>query len=123
MTFDDVERIHELMLKEIQNQGGRIDSVIFSPHMANSGSVTRKPAVGMALHARKMFHEIRFCKSFMVGDSYSDMLFGKRTGMKTILIAEDPGLARKFPRLVDFHSTDLVSIARDLQSKNELLTL
>jgi HAD superfamily hydrolase (TIGR01662 family) len=53
----------------------------------------RKPDIGMALQAKKIFPEIDFSKSIMVGDSSSDMEFAKRAGMKTVFVGtkEDPG--------------------------------
>ena len=41
----------------------------------------------MALQAQKDFPEIDFAKSVIVGDSMSDMAFGKNAGMKTVYIS------------------------------------
>ena len=40
----------------------------------------------MALQAKSDFAEIHFDKALMVGDSMSDMEFGKKTGMTTVFI-------------------------------------
>ena len=42
----------------------------------------------MALKAKKDFPEIDFEKSIIVGDSPSDMAFGKNAGMTTVFIGE-----------------------------------
>ena len=74
----------------------------------------RKPAVGMALKARKIFPEIRFKKSIMAGDSLSDMLFGRRLGMKTVLISDDRTLLKKGDKLIDAAFPDLITFAHQL---------
>ncbi len=84
---EDLELIHRNMLYEINFYGGRIDKVYFAPQLAEEGHPDRKPGTGMALKARNDFPEIDFNKSIMVGDSTSDILFGKNAGMKTVHIS------------------------------------
>lgn len=112
MTADDVNDIHRRMSAEIKANGGRIDAFYFSPHLASEQSFMRKPNIGMALKARKQFRSISFKRSLMAGDSISDMIFGKRTGMTTVLIAPDPVLARRHPHLIDFVFPDLLSLSK-----------
>ena len=116
MTNAQLELIHTKMLKEIESNGGRIDAVYFSPDLKNSRSFTRKPAVGMGLKARKQFPGINFKKSVMVGDTYSDILFGHRLGMLTILIGTDKNIARQCSEIVNYTFPDLLSFARFIQS-------
>jgi histidinol phosphatase-like enzyme len=42
----------------------------------------------MALNAKKEFPDIDFNKSVMIGDSISDLIFGKNLNMKTVFIAD-----------------------------------
>jgi histidinol-phosphate phosphatase family protein len=114
MSELDVQSIHFRMMAEIENTGGKVDSVFFSPNLKSDGSVMRKPNTGMALKARKQFPEIRFNRSVMAGDSLSDMIFGKQVGMKTVLISPDATLANLHPRLIDFVFPDLISLANAL---------
>jgi histidinol-phosphate phosphatase family protein len=114
MKGSEVEEIHRKMTETIQIGGGRIDAVFFSPHLQSDRSFMRKPNVGMALNARKKFPEIRFKHSVMAGDSLSDMIFGKRVGMKTILISTEPEIAARYPRYVDFQFPDLISMASNM---------
>jgi histidinol-phosphate phosphatase family protein len=114
MTDHDVKAIHQKMVEEIRQAGGKVDEVFYSPHLHNHRSVMRKPEVGMALKARKHFPEIRFKRSVMAGDSLSDMVFGKRAGMKTVLISPDATLAKSYPRQIDFLYPDLISFANML---------
>jgi D-glycero-D-manno-heptose 1,7-bisphosphate phosphatase len=85
---EDLELIHKNMLYELSYAGGRIDKVYFSPYLDSEKHPTRKPGTGMALQAKKDFPEIDFTKSIIVGDSMSDMEFGRALGMKTVFISE-----------------------------------
>jgi hypothetical protein len=55
----------------------------------------------------------------MAGDSLSDLVFGKRLGMKTILIG-DPSLARANPHLIDFVFSDLFTFASSITDLHPL---
>jgi len=85
---EDLELIHKNMLYEIAYHGGRIDKVYFSPYLKEENHPTRKPGIGMAHQALGDFPKIDFSKSLMIGDSMSDMEFGKKAGMTTIYISE-----------------------------------
>lgn len=102
---EDLELIHKNMLYEIAFHGGRIDKVYFSPYLSSENHPTRKPGIGMALQAKDDFPAINFSKSVMVGDSMSDMEFGRNAGMKTIFISEkevqDPKVDLCYPSLND----------------------
>ena len=114
MTGSEVESLHLRMTGELEAAGGKIDAIFFSPHLHAHHSILRKPNIGMALKARKQFPGMSFNRSVMAGDSFSDLVFGKRAGMKTVFISTDPAIARKYPRLTDFIYPDLLSMARAL---------
>ena len=110
MAEKDLEIVHTHMLDELHKAGGRIDKVYHSPYLEASGHYTRKPGIGMGLKAKKDFQEIKFKKSVMVGDSISDMIFGKRLKMRTVFIG-DIAIARKHPQWIDFIYPDLITFA------------
>lgn len=110
MTEEDLDIVHSHMITELQKIGARIDKVYHAPYLATSGHYTRKPDVGMGFKARNDFPEIRFSKSVMVGDSLSDMIFGKRLKMKTVFIG-DIAIARQNPQWIDFIYPDLITFA------------
>jgi len=89
MTEKDLLEVHRNMLKNISGAGGRIDKIYYCPYDIDDNSRSRKPNIGMALQAKKDFPEIVFSKSIMVGDSLSDMEFGKKSGMLTIFISKN----------------------------------
>jgi histidinol-phosphate phosphatase family protein len=76
--LEDVELIHKNMLEEIVAAGGRIDKIYFCPEME---SENRKPNPGMGLMAIKHFKEIDLSKSIMIGNTLSDMKFGRNLGV------------------------------------------
>lgn len=114
MTMAEVDAVHAKMQSVIVEQGGKLDGVFLCPYLESDRSILRKPAIGMALQARKKFPEIRFKRSVMAGDSVSDMVFGKRAGMKTVLIGGESYVAKINHRLIDYHFPDLISFAHAL---------
>jgi len=120
MTDREVERIHERMLQEIEQTGGRVDAVFYAPYLKSERSFMRKPNPGMALKARKQFPEINFKRSLMVGDSVTDMIFGKRVSMSTVYISDDQKIAKDNPKLINLHFPDLISFAKFLEDKTNV---
>lgn len=112
MTNTQLNTVHEVMLKKVSENGGKIDAVFYSPDLKNTRSFTRKPAVGLGLKARKQFPSINFKKSIMAGDTYSDILFGHRLSMITVLIGDDKNAAFEAADFLDYHFPDLISFAR-----------
>lgn len=86
MTEMQLQEVHDFMLQQITKANGRIDQVYYCPKLKIENPSCRKPNTGMAMQAQLDFPEIDFHKSIIVGDSISDMEFGKRLGMKTIFI-------------------------------------
>ncbi|MFC2100492.1 D-glycero-alpha-D-manno-heptose-1,7-bisphosphate 7-phosphatase [Bacteroidota bacterium] len=107
MKEDDLNNIHAKMIEEINRNDGRIDSIFFSPDLAKEGSIDRKPGIGMALKAKKVFPVINFKKSVMVGDTLNDMKFGKRLKMLTVLISDNAKIPGEYPELIDIHFENL----------------
>lgn len=95
MSTEDLQQIHDFMKKEIEKAGGKLDGVYFCPALRETNHPDRKPNPGMAMQAKRDFPEIDFSKSLIVGDADSDMLFGKRLGMKTVLITTNPNEVKK----------------------------
>jgi histidinol-phosphate phosphatase family protein len=109
-TAGDLDLIHGNMIYEVKKLGGRIDKVYFSPYLHSENHPTRKPGTGMASLAQQDFPEVNFERSIMVGDSMSDMQFGKSCGMKTVFISEKP----KQDPLIDYNFTSLLQFSEAL---------
>jgi len=107
MTVNDLENIHKLMHTELSKHDAKIDEVFFCPDKKEDKSLFRKPNVGMALAARKKYPDINFKKSIMVGDSITDMMFGKKLKMLTVFISDDMYEVKKNASLIDYHFKSL----------------
>ena len=109
--LEDLQLIHKNMITEIKNAGGRIDAVYFCPDLEDE-SPNRKPNPGMGLQAAKDFKDIDFSKSIMVGNTLSDMKFGRNLGVKTIFLPttrpevdlHDERIDKVYQSLLDFAS-------------------
>lgn len=94
-TEDNLEEMNEYLKI---NAG--VDAVYFCPHHPD-GKVKqyrkicncRKPEIGLLEQACKDFN-IDMDKSYMVGDRASDILAGKKAGIKTILLESGYGTKR-----------------------------
>ena len=88
-TAAELEYIHSNMLEKINESGGRIDSIYYCPDLAVYNPPCRKPNTGMAYRAKEDYPQIDFKKAVMVGDSISDMEFGKELGMYLVFVSEN----------------------------------
>ena len=78
--LENLQLIHSNMIKAIEEADGRVDAVYFSPYLEDDHPY-RKPNHGMGLQAVKDFPEIDLSKSIMVGNTMSDMQFGRNLGV------------------------------------------
>lgn len=89
MKFEDVETVHQFMVQQVAENGGKIDKVYFCPQLKSVPDNYRKPSPKMAFFAKNDFPDIDLSKSIMIGDMNSDVEFGKNAGMKTIFIGDN----------------------------------
>jgi histidinol-phosphate phosphatase family protein len=78
--------IHAYMHEQVKKVGGEITKSYYAPGLVSPKNVLRKPHPGMALLAQRQNRDVIFEKSIMVGDTDSDILFGKNLGMKTVRV-------------------------------------
>ncbi len=88
MSEVDLSIVHQYLLDSLKKIGVTVDAIYYCPHLKESCCNCRKPGTGMAQQAKKDFPYINFNKSMIIGDSLSDVLFGKRCGMMTVLVDE-----------------------------------
>ncbi len=113
MSEAQLTDVHYYMKNSIEKAGGKIDQIYHCPKLAKSNPDCRKPNPGMAFQAKKDFPEIDFSKSVMVGDSVSDMEFGKRLNMTTVLI-EGKEEENFNDKLIDFRFSSLYEFAKSI---------
>ncbi|HEX7457922.1 MAG TPA: HAD-IIIA family hydrolase [Ginsengibacter sp.] len=112
--LEDLELIHKNMIKEFEDAGGRIDKIYYSVDFERD-SLNRKPNPGMGLQAQKDFPEIDFPKSIMIGNTLSDMKFGRNLNIAINIFLPT---TRKDVELInpdiDMVFDDLISVAKAL---------
>jgi histidinol-phosphate phosphatase family protein len=110
--LEDLHLIHKNMLKEIAEADGRIDRIYFCTDME---SENRKPNPGMGLQAMKDFPQIDLSKSIMIGNTLSDMKFGRNLGVAINIFL--PTTRKDVPlnhEDIDLAFNDLISVAKAL---------
>ena len=88
-TAAEVEAIHACFHDLLKPYGAHVDAFYFCPHDTQECNC-RKPLPGMFEQAKDDFPEIDAATSVMIGDSLSDVEFGRRLGMLTVFIDGDP---------------------------------
>lgn len=115
--LEDLHTIHANMEKEILQAGGRIDSVYYCADLGDD-SPYRKPNPGMGLAAIKQYPDIRPELAIMVGNTLSDMQFGRNLGVYTVFLPTTrPEVSFDDP-LIDAVYPSLLSFAQALEAAN-----
>ena len=112
----DLEEIHNNMKAAVADAGGRIDEVYFCPDV-DENSPYRKPNPGMGLKAKAQFPDIDFSKSIMVGNTLSDMGFGRNLGCYTVFLSTTRPEVSKDDGRIDLYLTSLHQFATMLSSQ------
>ncbi len=86
MNEADLHLIHKKLIDELGQGEALIDYIFHCPSLKNAGDQDRKPSIGMALKAKAMYPDISLEHSLMIGDSVSDIEFGKNAGMASWFI-------------------------------------
>ncbi|MCK4957382.1 MAG: HAD family hydrolase [Candidatus Cloacimonetes bacterium] len=122
-TLEDLAKVHAKLNTELSKSGAKIDDIFVSPYHLE-GSVEpynvahedRKPNIGLFKQAKQKYN-FKINESFMVGDKYSDIGFGKNSHLSTILVKTGEG-AKEFEErenwdfMPDFLVEDLLAAAK-----------
>jgi histidinol-phosphate phosphatase family protein len=113
--LDDLHTIHANMEHEIEKAGGRIDAIYYCSDLDDE-SPFRKPNPGMGLQAVKQFPDIDLTKAIMIGNTMSDMEFGRNLGVYTVFLPTTrPDVDLKDKR-IDAVCESLYDFARSLNN-------
>lgn len=85
ITSEGLLDIHVRMIEMLRAHGARIDAVYACEHDFDSCGC-RKPAAGLFLRAKHDIPTIDFARSFVVGDSASDLQPGSELGCTLVLV-------------------------------------
>ena len=86
---EEVLKIEAALVNMLAADGARLDGIYFCPHDEGTCNC-RKPLPGLFDQAQSDFPEIDPASSVMIGDSLSDIEFGRGLGMRTIFIEGPP---------------------------------
>lgn len=118
----DVEAIHIAFQNLLLSFGAHVDAFYFCPH--NDGQCNcRKPLPGLYELAVSAYPDINSESSVMIGDSLSDIEFGRGIGMLTVLVdgnpeGRKPGF-RAAVEIADLHFPTLTQAVDSLLNKKE----
>jgi len=97
--MDRLNAIHDKMNRAVAQAGGRIDSIFFCPHAADSTCECRKPRPGMLLEIAVRYN-VELIGVPAVGDSLRDLQAAEAVGATPILVLTGKGQkTRDDPRL------------------------
>jgi D-sedoheptulose 7-phosphate isomerase len=96
---EDVQSIHDRMISAMRNHGAHVDAVYVCPHTVRENCSCRKPRTGLIekalldLDKRGIVVDVK--ESYMVGDSDTDIMAGKKAGLKAIRVTENFDASKK----------------------------
>ncbi len=91
-TLDDLEEIHALLRRQVEDCGGTISGIFYCPHLPEEGCDCRKPAIGL-LQAIERELQLPVQGAFFIGDSMKDLQAASAYGCKPMLVTTGKGVA------------------------------
>jgi D-glycero-D-manno-heptose 1,7-bisphosphate phosphatase len=98
-NVDTLNRIHQKMITQVQEKGGKIDAIFFCPHIPEDHCLCRKPKPGLLLEASKRLR-LPLDGIPFVGDSNTDAEAALAVGAQPILVKSGHGGATQATRIV-----------------------
>ncbi len=99
MKEEQLQKIHHHMIAELKKEGAIIDEAVYCPHKPKAGCDCRKPHSKLIVDLAEKYR-IDLSKSYMVGDTDTDIMAGKKAGAKGVFLGEsDPLADAVFPNL------------------------
>ncbi len=107
-TEETLAAIHQKMMAGVEQAGGRIDKIVYCPHMPDAGCACRKPSPGMLYEIADFFGS-KPAGYYFVGDRKTDVLAARACGAIPLLIESqmtaegeaDLGELETFPSLLE----------------------
>lgn len=100
MKEAQLQRIHEHMIARLKQEGAVVHEAVYCPHKPHAGCACRKPNSKMIQDLATKY-QIDLSRSYMVGDTDTDIIAGKKAGTKTVFLGKkDPLADAIFPDLL-----------------------
>ena len=127
--IEDVENIHKKLSVLLGRQGAFLDDIIFCPHHPDRGypeenpdykvlCSCRKPGTAMIERMAEKYH-IDLSRSYMVGDTTTDIRTGANAGLKTVLVQTgEAGRDGKYEEKPDMVSANLLEAVKEILKQN-----
>ncbi|QTD41892.1 HAD-IIIA family hydrolase [Sporosarcina sp. Te-1] len=94
-----LQAIHKHMIAELRKEGAIVHDVAYCPHKPKAGCECRKPHSKLIEDLAAQY-DVDLSKSYMVGDTDTDVMAGKKAGTKGVFLGEsDPIADAVFPDL------------------------
>jgi D-glycero-D-manno-heptose 1,7-bisphosphate phosphatase len=103
MQEDDLKVIHDLMMQEVIQAGGRIDKIYFCPHGWDADCRCRKPRPGMIFEAQRDYN-LDLSRTFFIGDDERDRIAAESAGCPFIMVDENMSLLKAAGQIVRMHA-------------------
>jgi len=85
VSWQDLAEMHTYLVQQVESTGARIERIVVCPHEISERCDCRKPEPGMILRLAEEY-QIDMARSWLIGDSVSDITAGKRAGCHTAYI-------------------------------------
>ena len=89
-SADKLSQIHLKMINEVQQHGGKIQSIFFCPHHPDDDCECRKPKIGLYQELAERLN-VSFNDVYSVGDSLRDLQAAKTAGAIPVLVKTGNG--------------------------------
>ena len=99
MTESALAEIHQHMIEEAEQAGGKIESVFYCPHDWSAGCECRKPKAGMLFQAQKKF-DLDLTRTLFIGDDERDQQAAEAAGCLFSMVTDKTSLLDIIKRTV-----------------------
>ncbi|MGI0009880.1 MAG: D-glycero-beta-D-manno-heptose 1,7-bisphosphate 7-phosphatase [Nitrosopumilaceae archaeon] len=104
LSIEMLDKIHAHLQNYLKKNGTYIDAIYYCPHLPEDNCSCRKPKPGLLLQAVRDF-QINLEKSWMIGNSITDIDTAKVVGCNWILLEKGQNLLQAVKKLVSDHWT------------------
>lgn len=100
MKESQLQKIHTHMIESLRGEGAFIKEAVYCPHKPKAGCECRKPNSKLIEDLAGKYN-VKLSSSYMVGDTDTDIIAGKKAGTKAVFIGSgDPLADAAFPDLL-----------------------
>ena len=92
MKESQLQAIHDHMIAELRKDGAIVHDVAYCPHKPKSGCACRKPNSKLIEDLADQY-DVELSRSYMVGDTDTDVMAGKKAGTKGVFLGTSDSYA------------------------------